>query len=350
MSITLAYDVTAADYPSVPAGQRCGYTTGSGDIVWTAPMWATNPGAVRIDQDVAASDGTADILDVEGGAATFADCPGWVKRARASFAVNTRPGQRQPAIYFSASNAANVANALLAGGVTGDVGLWIADWNLSEAAAIVAVTLAAGPFPIVGIQFSDLGGGGSYDLDVFSQQWLAKQSGVVGNTVVEGSSGPAVSAAQIALNARVSPKLSVDGLFGQVTLAAVRSFQTLHGLTVDGVVGPATWKILEPTPPDPKPTPTATSSPSGLKTAVKSTAAAGTFSWIAVPGVAVTAGYHFQLEWWKPGFGWVLSCNETVEGSSLAVQALAPQSQYRWRVAANTTDHIWSDWQSFKTV
>ncbi len=257
MPVIVAYDCTHSNLGHVPAGQLAGYTTGSGGIAWTAADWAAHPGAVRIDQDFAAVDTTADVLDVEAGAATVADCPGWVKRALAAYAANARPGQRRPAIYCSQSNVTAVVNALLAGGVTSGA-LWLANWNLSQAAALTAVANAGGPFPLVGLQFTDAGV--TYDTDVFSATWLATQSGVPGNTVFQGSSGPAVLALQKALNAHgASPALVPDGLFGGGTTAAVKAFQATARLTADGIAGSATWAALSlavppvPVPPVPVP-------------------------------------------------------------------------------------------------
>ncbi|MFJ2631967.1 GH25 family lysozyme [Streptomyces sp. NPDC087422] len=62
-------------------------------------------------------------------------------------------------------------------------------------------------------------------------------------TVQQGSSGAAVQAAQSQLNAHGS-SLAVDGAFGAGTNTAVRSFQSAHGLTADGIVGPNTWQAL----------------------------------------------------------------------------------------------------------
>lgn len=176
MSITLAYDVTHANLPSAPKGvQLFGYATGSGGIAWTAADWAAHPGAGRIDQDVAASDGTADVLDVENGAVPVgsAEIARWAKVAMASFAAATRPGQREPAIYMSASNVTAVVNALIAGGVKSGVGLWVANWNMTQAQAVANVLAASGPFPVIGVQFRDAG---PDDVDVFSSAWLAKVS------------------------------------------------------------------------------------------------------------------------------------------------------------------------------
>lgn len=65
-----------------------------------------------------------------------------------------------------------------------------------------------------------------------------------------GSTGPSVVTAQVMLN-RISqsypaiPKIpSVDGIFGARTEAAVRKFQEVFDLTVDGLIGRATWYAL----------------------------------------------------------------------------------------------------------
>jgi hypothetical protein len=47
--------------------------------------------------------------------------------------------------------------------------------------------------------------------------------------------------------AGASPALAVDGLGGAMTRAAIMDFQRLHGLAVDGEVGPLTWAALEKT-------------------------------------------------------------------------------------------------------
>jgi len=53
-----------------------------------------------------------------------------------------------------------------------------------------------------------------------------------------GSSGPWVSYLQARLGAPVT------GTFDAATDAAVRAFQSAHGLEADGVVGPKTWSAL----------------------------------------------------------------------------------------------------------
>ena len=71
-----------------------------------------------------------------------------------------------------------------------------------------------------------------------------------GTPLRRGSIGPNVVVIQVEMN-RISqnypaiPKLSsADGIFGSQTEAAVRKFQEIFDLTVDGVVGKATWYAL----------------------------------------------------------------------------------------------------------
>ena len=65
-----------------------------------------------------------------------------------------------------------------------------------------------------------------------------------------GSTGPSVVTIQVSLN-RISqsypaiPKISpVDGIYGAQTEASVRKFQEVFNLSVDGIVGKATWYAL----------------------------------------------------------------------------------------------------------
>ena len=61
--------------------------------------------------------------------------------------------------------------------------------------------------------------------------------------VREGDEQHPVQTLQYLLRAR-GHNLTVDGIFGPVTAAAVRAFQQQEGLAVDGIVGPLTWSAL----------------------------------------------------------------------------------------------------------
>ena len=64
--------------------------------------------------------------------------------------------------------------------------------------------------------------------------------------VQQGSSGDPVRALQSQIHSRGdgANQITIDGIFGPVTNDAVRAFQTLLGLSVDGIVGPQTWNHL----------------------------------------------------------------------------------------------------------
>lgn len=175
----LAQDTVGSNANSIPNGTlAAGYSTGSAGVAWTAADFASHylpyP-AIRIDQDPAASDATADVLDVEGGAATVNDVPGWVERARRQYALKVRGWQRWPAVYCSASSIAPVVSALQAAKLT-DVPMWLALPGESVAQASARVTGATGPFPCIGVQYAQNTTAGT-DLDVFSVPWVTAVAG-----------------------------------------------------------------------------------------------------------------------------------------------------------------------------
>jgi hypothetical protein len=138
-------------------------------------MWEAHPDAVRICQDAGATDETADALDVEANAATIDDTVRWANAAIANFEKGTRPGQRRPLIYASASLLTPIANALTAGKLlNGVVGFWVAHWGVGEAQAIADVQNASGNWPIHAFQFANTSP--DYDSDIFSDTWLNDRS------------------------------------------------------------------------------------------------------------------------------------------------------------------------------
>lgn len=61
-----------------------------------------------------------------------------------------------------------------------------------------------------------------------------------------GSVGPSVELLQLALGRAGARSLAPDGIFGNATKAALRTFQSDNGLAADGVAGPATHRALMP--------------------------------------------------------------------------------------------------------
>lgn len=350
MTTTPGFDATSSNISALPAGQHAGYVTGTPDIAWTAAQYSADPGAIRICQSFGATVATADVLDVESGAATPQDCPGWVTRARATFAAGTRPGQRHPMIYCSESSLQPIINELEAAKIF-NVPFWMARPGTPIATAEQQVNTATGNYPCGGVQY---GWHPAYDSNVWNSAWLTQQSGLpLVSTVSVGNSGPAVVGLQELLNGLpAGAGLPVDGLFGTGTLAAAITFQKKAGLAQDGIVGPLTWAALVaaqvipvPVPVPPTPDPKTYAAPTGLADRVLSTGSLVTFSWGAVPGATA---YTLQVEILK-GSTWVLTTNQSVAGTSQAV-SVPPRSNCRWRVAVSASGHAWPAWVSFKTT
>ncbi|NEP03574.1 MAG: peptidoglycan-binding protein [Okeania sp. SIO2G4] len=81
---------------------------------------------------------------------------------------------------------------------------------------------------------------------VGSQTWgVIDTRKIVRTTLFLGSTGEDVEYLQRRLNGLRYASLVVDGIFGVATEEAVKKFQKFNDLTVDGIVGPHTWAILE---------------------------------------------------------------------------------------------------------
>jgi hypothetical protein len=222
-------DAIRANIGHLPKGQAAGYSTGSGVVPWGPAEWKAHPGAVRICQDPHATDETADVLDVEFHAATASVAARWAEAAAANVAAGTRHGQRHPAIYMSLSAVTPVVNALVHGGISEGVGLWVANWNLTEAEAAALVQHAGGPFPIVGVQYRNAG---TYDVSVFSRPWLDATSG---SQPAHPPAGPhrhtapgGRSLAQIAAGRNTTPAHILQVTAGALTPADITTTANLH--------------------------------------------------------------------------------------------------------------------------
>lgn len=269
-------DATSGNLAAIPAGLIMAlYVTGTGGIPATAAQLARYPDAVRIAQwPVLSADEAvhADVLDVETGAATAAECAPWAVNAEAAWKAGTRPGQRHPAIYCGDGGQTAYVNAMIAAGITSGVGLWIVAWGLTRAQAAARLQANAAtspnPFPEVAIQTGNQGGGGAYDTDVFLASWLHTRSGPVfppapppvapafpypaGHYLGLESADPACHSGYTAADrphiatwqAQMAVRgwaITADGLFGPVSDGVARAFQSQEHLTADGLVGPATW-------------------------------------------------------------------------------------------------------------
>jgi peptidoglycan hydrolase-like protein with peptidoglycan-binding domain len=76
---------------------------------------------------------------------------------------------------------------------------------------------------------------------------LAATTAFAAGSISYGDTGSAVVCVQSGLNLLDQAGLSTDGDFGTLTENAVKSFQSIHGLSQDGIVGPATGTAMKTT-------------------------------------------------------------------------------------------------------
>ena len=110
----------------------------------------------------------------------------------------------------------------------GDIGLWLKKFGctMKDFRAWVQAALEEG----VEVTYVDA---------------LEKEGNAVDHPILRrGDSGNAVTYLQTLLG-DTGAALRADGIFGAVTEAAVKDFQAVNRLTMDGIVGPLTWAALE---------------------------------------------------------------------------------------------------------
>lgn len=81
--------------------------------------------------------------------------------------------------------------------------------------------------------------------ELFVKSGAADSKAEKRQTIKRGSKGTDVTYLQQRLTAKGYYVGQIDGDFGRKTENAVKAYQDEHGLTIDGIVGPKTWAVLE---------------------------------------------------------------------------------------------------------
>lgn len=133
---------------------------------------------------------------------------------------------------------------------TGHIGVYLGGGNVIESGGhLIGVVISNIKQPATGTPWT--GWGKLADVD-YSQSaptpapvTTAAANFTLSVLVKKGAQGSAVQMIQKALNAHgANPQLAADGIFGDKTLAAVKTFQKQNSLSVDGIVGKQTVTAL----------------------------------------------------------------------------------------------------------
>jgi hypothetical protein len=193
------------------------------------------------------ADHDAECLDVESGAASPSDIPGWRER-------QVRRGIARPVIYANAYTMQTSVLAVLssAGIARASVRLWTAHYS-GQAHICGPRSCEALSIPADATQWSNNALGRVLDQSLLLDNFFGTPAAPAANwtetlmrqlpELRQGATGTYVRTVQFQLGER-GHKVTVDGAFGPATLAAVKAVQAAARLTPDGVVGPATWPVL----------------------------------------------------------------------------------------------------------
>lgn len=245
MSLILMFDDVDVDL--LPAGYDAyaGYSDGIYANISAIKKRFPSPSVHILTVSVKATD-VADVLDVESGDASISQAPAWFKLALKS-------GVTKPAVYTSVSNATALVQEMAAAGIPrSSFHLWTAHYGKGQ--HICGPSTCAGTAESAdATQFTSTANGESLDESACDPDFftvVVPPAPAPEPTLTLGDTGQAVHELQERLNVwGASPELVLDSTFGPGTLAAVKEFQKARKLTVDGVVGPATWTTLLKAPP-----------------------------------------------------------------------------------------------------
>lgn len=151
---TIMIDATHRNVGNVPVSTPtvAGYVTGTPDIQWTPPDWNRFPhsGKLRIDQSpelAAYGSNAASVANIEQGAGTVSAFIGASK-------ARLRLG-RMVWFYCDETTFGQVSAALRAAGMPLDkCGVWLANWNLSEAGAKAILGMTITGIRVIAVQWA----------------------------------------------------------------------------------------------------------------------------------------------------------------------------------------------------
>jgi hypothetical protein len=248
---TIMYDAESNSEfpPGAPA--YAAYVDGhAGDQPNYAHVTAAYPDARHLSIALSADD-DADALDVENGAASPADVPGWIARQHVRGVV-------RPCVYASVSVMKAEILPLVGGWLPASVRLWTAHYDGEH----ICGPKSCGQLPVDadGTQWTSGALGRQLDQSILNDDFFGApapatvEADVTLQQLENGSTGQAVQNWQGLLVAHalgyliatgkgnVMQQAGVDGSFGAKTEAATKRFQAGAGLPATGVVDAATWQ------------------------------------------------------------------------------------------------------------